>query len=164
MNALNTTLCYLERGEEYLMLHRTKKAGDVNHDKWIGVGGKFEAGESPEECLLREVKEETGLTLTGYRLRGILTFVCPPWPEEYIFLYTAHQWEGEMTSCTEGELEWVAKNRLSSLPLWQGDHIFLELLARDAPFFSLKLVYRGDSLEAAVLNGTPLKPDFSMDF
>ncbi len=164
MNALNTTLCYLERGEEYLMLHRTKKAGDVNHDKWIGVGGKFEPGESPEECLLREVKEETGLTLTGYRLRGILTFVCPPWPDEYIFLYTAHRWEGEMTGCAEGELEWVAKSRLSSLPLWQGDHIFLELLARDVPFFSLKLVYQGDRLEAAVLDGKPLKPDFTMDF
>ena len=153
MNALNTTLCYLEQGDRYLMLHRTKKEGDVNRDKWIGVGGKFEPGESPEECLLREVKEETGLSLTGYRLRGILTFVCPPWPNEYIFLYTGHAWEGEMISCTEGDLEWVEKSRLSQLPLWEGDHIFLDLLARDHPFFSLKLTYQGDRLQQAVLDG-----------
>lgn len=153
MNALNTTLCYLEQGDRYLMLHRTKKEGDVNRDKWIGVGGKFEPGESPEECLLREVKEETGLSLTGYLLRGILTFVCPPWPNEYIFLYTGHTWEGEMITCTEGDLEWVEKSRLSQLPLWEGDHIFLDLLARDHPFFSLKLIYQGDRLQQAVLDG-----------
>lgn len=164
MEALNTTLCYLEQEGAYLMLHRTKKEQDVNRDKWIGVGGKFLSGESPDECLLREVKEETGLTLTGYRMRGILTFVCPPWPDEYIFLYTAHSWEGTLTDCDEGELEWVEKNRLSSLPLWEGDHIFLDLLAKNAPFFSLKLVYDGDRLRQALLDGKSLMSSQSMDF
>lgn len=162
--ALNTTLCYLERQDAYLMLHRTKKQGDVNHDKWIGVGGKFEPGESPEECLLREVREETGLTLTRYRLRGILTFVCPPWPDEYIFLYTADQWEGSPIPCSEGDLQWVEKSRLYELPLWQGDHIFLDLLARDHPFFSLKLVYEGDFLRQAILDGHVLNRKQNMDF
>lgn len=151
-----TTLCYLERGDEYLLLHRTKKEGDENHDKWIGVGGKFEPGESPEDCLLREVREETGLTLTGWRYRGLVTFVSDLWPCEYMHLFTAHAWEGEEKPCDEGELAWIGKKELFRLTMWQGDRIFLKLLEEDAPFFSLKLVYRGETLTDAVLNGRAL--------
>ncbi len=141
-----TTLCYIEKDGKYLMLHRTKKEHDVNHEKWIGVGGKFEPDEMPEECLLREVKEETGLTLTQYRFRGILTFIADGWESEYIHLYTATAFEGELTECDEGSLEWVPKERLFSLPIWEGDKIFLKLLQEDAGFFSLKLSYQGDAL------------------
>lgn len=153
---INTTLCYLERGEEYLMLHRTKKENDLNHDKWIGVGGKFEDGESPEECLLRETWEETGLTLTQYRYRGLVTFVSDRWPTEYMHLFTATAWTGDPHPCDEGELAWIGKRELRSLPLWEGDRIFLDLLEREAPFFSLKLRYEGERLAEAVLNGTPI--------
>ena len=148
-----TTLCYLERGEEYLMLHRTKKEGDENRDKWIGVGGKFEPGESPEDCLLREVREETGLTLTSWRFRGLVTFVSDVWPCEYMHLFTADGWTGEERPCDEGELRWIGKQALFDLTMWQGDRIFLKLLADNAPFFSLKLVYRGETLTQAFLNG-----------
>ncbi len=141
-----TTLCYIEKDGKYLMLHRTKKEHDVNHEKWIGVGGKFEPDEMPEECLLREVKEETGLTLTQYRFRGILTFIADGWESEYIHLYTATAFEGELTECDEGSLEWVPKERIFSLPIWEGDKIFLKLLQEDAGFFSLKLSYQGDAL------------------
>ena len=141
-----TTLCYIEKDGKYLMLHLTKKEHDVNHEKWIGVGGKFEPDEMPEECLLREVKEETGLTLTQYRFRGILTFIADGWESEYIHLYTATAFEGELTECDEGSLEWVPKERLFSLPIWEGDKIFLKLLQEDAGFFSLKLSYQGDAL------------------
>ena len=151
-----TTLCYLERGEEYLLLHRTKKKNDENHDKWIGVGGKFEDGESPEDCVLREVLEETGLTLTSYRYRGIVTFVSDLYPCEYMHLFTADGWTGEQTVCDEGELAWMSKRDFSALPMWEGDRIFLELLEQNVPFFSLKLVYRGDRLTEAVLNGKAL--------
>lgn len=150
---LNTTLCYLERNDEYLMLHRVKKENDLNKDKWIGVGGKFEEGESPEDCLLREVREETGLTLTDYRYRGIVTFVCPPYPTEYMHLFTASGWEGEMIDCDEGTLEWVPKSRVPQLPLWEGDHVFFELMKSDEHFFSLKLVYEGETLVDIQLNG-----------
>jgi 8-oxo-dGTP diphosphatase len=150
---INTTLCYLERGDEYLMLHRVKKKHDLNHDKWIGVGGKFEEGESPEECLLRETREETGLTLTEYRYRGIVTFVSDQWPSEYMHLFTATGWTGEQIVCNEGDLEWIKKERLLALPLWEGDKIFLHLLDTDAPFFSLKLEYEGETLRFAALNG-----------
>ena len=150
-----TTLCYLERGDEYLMLHRIKKDRDVNRDKWIGVGGKFEPGESPEDCLLREVREETGLRLTAWRFRGIVTFVQDDWCE-YMHLFTASAWEGEERPCDEGELAWIGKKELYDLTLWQGDRIFLRLLEEDAPFFSLKLTYRGDALVAAELDGVPL--------
>ena len=149
----NTTLCYIERGEQYLMLHRVKKKNDINQDKWVGVGGKFEDKESPEECLLREVKEETGLTLTDYRYRGIITFVSDVWPCEYMHLFTAGGFSGEVKECDEGVLEWVPREKLRQLPMWAGDRIFLDLLDRDAPFFSLKLVYRGEELTRAVLNG-----------
>ena len=148
-----TTLCYLERGEQYLMLHRVTKQNDENHDKWIGVGGKFEAGESPEDCVVRECFEETGLTLTDYRYRGIVTFVSDEWGTEYMHLFTATGFTGVQRACDEGELAWIDKRRLRELTLWEGDRIFLRLLEEDAPFFSLKLVYRGERLAEAVLNG-----------
>ena len=150
---INTTLCYLERGEEYLMLHRTKKENDLNNDKWIGVGGKFQDKESPEDCLLRETWEETGLTLTSYRYRGLVTFISNLWPTEYMHLFTADGWTGEPHPCDEGELAWIKKADLLSLPLWKGDQIFLDLLDRNTPFFSMKLQYEGDDLVLAVLNG-----------
>ena len=148
-----TTLCYLERGDEYLMLHRTKKKNDENHDKWIGVGGKFEANESPEDCMRREIFEETGLTVSDYRYRGIVTFVSDIYETEYMHLFTVTDWTGEARECDEGELAWIKKQKLFDLTLWQGDRIFLKLLQEDAPFFSLKLTYRGDELIEAVLDG-----------
>ncbi len=153
-----TTLCYLERGDSYLLLHRTKKERDENRDKWIGVGGKFEEGESPEDCLLREVREETGLTLTDYRYRGIVTFVSDVSPCEYMHLFTASGWTGEERACDEGDLAWMKKSAFAALPMWAGDRVFLDLLERNVPFFSLKLVYRGESLAEAVLNGKPIAP------
>ncbi len=152
----NTTLCYLEQNEQYLMLHRTKKQQDPNAGKWIGVGGKFEANESPDECLLREVKEETGLTLTDWTCRGIVTFVSDEWPTEYMYLFTSTQFHGSLTDCAEGELRWVDKSEVTKLNLWPGDRIFLTLLAQNEPFFLLKLVYTGDTLTEAYLNGTPI--------
>ena len=155
---INTTLCYIQKGEEYLMLHRVKKENDLNHDKWIGIGGKFEDKESPEDCLLREVREETGLTLTNYRYRGIVTFVSDRWPTEYMHLFTAGGYTGTLKECDEGVLEWVPKRRLLELPHWEGDAIFLNLIDReDQPFFSLKLCYEGDTLVEAVLDGNHLK-------
>ena len=148
-----TTLCYPERDGQYLMLHRVKKKNDVNHDKWIGVGGHFEDGESPEDCVLREVLEETGLTVTKFAYRGIVTFVSDRDPCEYMHLFTASEWTGEMKECNEGDLQWIDKKALYDLTLWEGDRIFLRLLDKDMPFFSLKLVYHGDSLTDAVLNG-----------
>ncbi len=154
---VNSTLCYLEKNSSYLMLHRVKKKNDINHDKWIGVGGKFESGESPDDCLLREVREETGLTLTSWRFRGIVTFVTDLQYTEYMHLFTADEFTGEMAeACDEGTLEWVPIERVPSLPLWAGDHIFLRLLAENQPFFSLKLVYQGDRLVQAILDGVPL--------
>ena len=151
-----TTLCYLEQNGRYLMLHRTKKDHDENHDKWIGVGGKFEDGESPEDCMRREVWEETGLTVTKFRYRGIVTFVSDVYPCEYMHLFTCTDWTGEQKDCDEGELEWISKQDLYNLTLWEGDRIFLRLLDSDAPFFSLKLSYQGDALTEAVLNGEVL--------
>ncbi len=148
-----TTLCYPERDGCYLMLHRTKKVNDENRDKWIGVGGKFEDGESPEECMLREVLEETGLTVTKYRYRGIVTFVSDVYPTEYMHLFTCTEWTGSEKECDEGDLEWIDKRRLFDLTLWEGDRIFLRLLDSDEPFFSLKLLYRGEALVSASLNG-----------
>lgn len=142
----NTTLCYIEKDDAYLMLHRVKKENDENHDKWIGVGGKFEACESPEDCLIREVKEETGLTLTDYRYRGLVTFVSDEWGTEYMHLFTATGFEGEMKICDEGELVWVPKSEIESLNIWEGDKIFFRLLVKSDKFFSLKLMYRGDAL------------------
>ena len=154
----NTTLCYIRQNGRYLMLHRVKKHQDPNAGKWIGVGGKFEEGESPEECLLREVQEETGLTLTDHRLRGIVTFAAQKWETEYMYLYTADGFEGTLRECSEGVLAWKAEAELLELPLWEGDRVFLELLRRDAPFFSLKLCYDGDDrLTDAILDGKPIK-------
>ena len=156
MGAILTSLLYLERDGKYLMLHRTKKERDINEGKWIGVGGKFEADESPEECVIREAREETGLTLVSPSFRGIVTFVSDRCPTEYMHLFTCTSFTGELRDCDEGELAWIEKSRVTSLPLWAGDRIFLELLAKDAPFFSLKLVYRGDDLVRATLDGRVL--------
>ncbi len=153
---INTTLCYIERGDEYLLLHRVKKENDLNRDKWIGLGGKFEPGESPEECLLREVREETGLTLTSFRYRGIVTFVSDRWGTEYMHLFTADGFTGEIDECDEGVLEWIKKSDFAALPQWEGDRIFLRLLEEGAPFFSLKLRYTGEKLTAAALDGKAL--------
>ncbi|WP_287449793.1 NUDIX hydrolase [Sellimonas sp.] len=148
-----TTLGYIEKDDSYLMLHRVKKKNDVNQDKWIGIGGKFEYGESPEECLIREAKEETGLLITSWKFRGILTFICDKQDPEYICLYTADKFEGELKECGEGTLEWIRKEEVLNLNLWEGDKIFFNLIAKDAPFFSLKLAYENDSLKEAVLDG-----------
>ena len=147
-----TTLCYIEKEYKYLMLHRTSKKKDGNKDKWIGVGGYFEKGESPEECLLREVKEETGLELTSYQFRGIVTFISDEWPDEYMCLYTADRYTGDIGNCDEGELVWVEKGKIMDLNIWEGDKIFLKLLTENQPFFSLKLEYKGDKLVNTVLN------------
>ena len=152
-----TTLCYIEKEDCYLMLHRVKKEHDVNKDKWIGIGGKFEKDETPEECLLREAKEETGLTLTSFKLRGIVTFLCDHWETEYMFLYTADGYEGTMTLCSEGELKWVPKRELNRLNLWEGDKIFFQLLEENRPFFSLKVKYEGDVLTEAALDGVKIR-------
>jgi 8-oxo-dGTP diphosphatase len=155
---IQSTLCYIENDRgQYLMLHRVKKEHDANRDKWIGIGGKFEDGESPEECVLRETREETGLTLTDYRYRGLVTFVSDRWETEYMHLFTARRWTGELRACDEGELEWIGKAELRALPQWEGDRIFLDLLDRDAPFFSLKLRYEGERLCRAALNGRELE-------
>ena len=154
-----STLCYIEKDGCWLMLHRTKKKNDINHDKWLGIGGKFEEGESPEECLLREVREETGLTLTDYRFRGLVTFVSDEAPTEYMHLFTATGFTGTLRECDEGTLEWIPIGEAGLLPLWQGDRLFLSLLQQEGPFFSLKLEYRGDRLVGASRDGRPLPPE-----
>ena len=155
-----TTLCYLERDGAYLMMHRVKKAHDINHDKWVGVGGHFEPDESPEECLLREVREEAGVVLDRYRLRGVITFSSDVWQTEYMFLYTADRWHGDFIGRDdgrEGTLAWVEKALVTELPVWEGDKIFFKLLEKqNRPVFSLKLRYVGDKLVEKVLDGKPL--------
>lgn len=142
-----TTLCYIEKDGKYLMLHRTKKKNDINEGKWIGVGGHAEGSESPEDCLLREVKEETGLTLTSYRFRALITFVSDQLEPEMMCLFTADAFTGDLITCNEGDLKWVDKSEVPNLPTWEGDAIFLRLLLEDEPrFFTLKLVYEGDLL------------------
>ena len=148
-----TSLLYLERDGKYLMLHRVKREHDENAGKWIGVGGKFEEGESPEECVIREAREETGLTVENPILRGIVTFVSNEFGTQYMHLFTADRFSGTLRECDEGELAWVEKSRVPTLPLWEGDRIFLSLLSDDTPFFLLKLVYRGDALIGATLDG-----------
>lgn len=156
MTGVNTTLCYIEQDGCYLMLHRVKKEYDLNKDKWIGIGGKFEDKESPEDCVLREAKEETGLILHQPQYRGIVTFVSDRYPTEYMHLFWADRFSGMLRDCDEGTLEWVPKQKVWNLPMWEGDRIFLKLLEERAPFFSLKLSYRGDTLLEAVLNGEAL--------
>jgi len=150
---LLTTLCYIEKNGQYLMLHRTKKQSDVNKDKWIGIGGKMEENESPEDCLIREVMEETGLLLTDYRMRGVITFIASGWEPEIIFLFTADGFTGELTGCSEGELRWVDIPLVQQLNIWKGDQYFLDILKKNGPFFSLKLMYEGDNLSGACLDG-----------
>ena len=149
----NSTLCYVIRGDQVLMLQRVKKKNDVNKDKWIGIGGKFEAEESPDECLLRECREETGLRLTSWQCRGVVTFLQEGGEGEYMYLFTAEEFEGNLHDCPEGDLQWVSREFLYRLPMWEGDRIFLDLLWRNAPFFLLTLRYRGEVLTQAVLNG-----------
>ena len=153
---IDSTLCYLCRGDEVLMMHRTRKKNDMNHDKWIAVGGRFEPGEGPEECAMREVKEETGLTMVSPRYRGVVTFINDQYETERMHLFTAEQFEGEMTDCDEGELVWLPKAQINALPMWEGDRIFHRLLEEGAPFFNLELVYSGEKLLSAVLDGKRL--------
>ncbi len=153
----NTSLCYIEKDGKYLMLHRISKKNDENAGKWIGIGGKFEAGESPEDCAVREVLEETGLTLKSLSYRGIITFVSDEYPTEYMHLFHSDSFDGKIKECDEGALEWIDKKKLYELTLWEGDKIFLDLLDRDIPHFSLKLTYSGDKLVRAVLNGKTIK-------
>ena len=141
-----TTICYIEKDDSYLMLHRTKKQNDQSHDKWLGVGGKFEKDESPDECMLREVKEETGLTLESFRLRGVMTFVSDVWETEYMFIYTADEFEGELAECSEGDLQWIKKTEVMNLKLWEGDKIFLKKLIDGDGFFTVKMEYEGEKL------------------
>ena len=152
----NTTLCHIEKDGKYLMLHRIKKENDLNHDKWVGIGGKFEDKESPEECNFRETLEETGLTLNSARYCGIVTFVSDKWETEYMHIFHSDDFCGEIKECDEGALEWVEIERLYSLPIWEGDKVFLRLIEENAPFFSLKLEYEGDRLIKSVLNGEKL--------
>ena len=156
MQGINTTLCYIEKDGCYLMLHRIKKQNDVNQDKWVGIGGKFEDRESPEDCVLREAREETGLTLHHPEYRGIVTFVSDQWETEYMHLFWSDSFSGSIKECDEGVLEWISKEDLMQLPMWAGDVIFLKLLEERVPFFSLKLCYEGDRLTKAVLNGEAL--------
>lgn len=152
----NTTLCHIEKNGCYLMLHRVKKENDLNRDKWVGIGGKLEDKESPEEANLRETLEETGLTLKNAEYRGIVTFVSDKWETEYMHIFYADKFEGTVKKCDEGELCWVDKKDIYSLPIWEGDKIFLRLLDEKTPFFSLKLEYVGEKLVNAVLNGEKL--------
>ena len=153
----NSTLCYIVKDGKVLMLHRVKKKNDINHDKWIGIGGKFEPEEAPEECILRENKEETGLTLTSWRCRGVVTFLQEGGEGEYMYLFTADDFTGELIECDEGDLQWVSMDFLDALPTWEGDRIFLNLLWQDAPFFLLTLRYQGDRLVEAVLDGKKIR-------
>ena len=153
---IKTSLCYITRGDEVLMLHRVKKEKDINKDKWIGIGGKFLPGETPEACVLRETLEETGLTLTNYAYRGIVDFYADG-TEEQMYLFTADGFEGSLKECDEGDLQWVSREFLYDLPMWEGDKIFLDLLWQGAPFFRLSLHYEKDRLIKAVLNGNIIK-------
>ncbi len=156
----NTTLCHIIKDGKYLMLHRVKKQNDLNHDKWVGIGGKFEDKESPEQCNVREVLEETGLTLLSSDYRGIVTFVSDEWETEYMHIFTSDNFIGELIECDEGNLEWIEQGKLSSLPLWQGDKIFLNLIKTNStPFFSLRLEYQGDNLISAILNGKQINAE-----
>ena len=149
---INSSICYIEKEEKYLMLHRTKKEKDINKEKWIGVGGKFEDKESPEDCIIREVKEETGLTLNSCKLRCIVTYVSKNWETEYMYVFTSDDFSGELIECNEGDLEWVDKKKIFELNLWEGDKIFLSKLQKDNTFFTMKFNYDGDKLLEYNLN------------
>lgn len=153
----HTTLCYIEKDGKYLMLHRVKKENDANRDKWIGIGGHVDDGETFDECILRETLEETGLTLTKMRKCGEILFDCPPYPLEMMHLYHATDFEGEFSDCDEGELEWLDKKELRNIPMWEGDFIFLDLMEKNVPYFRLDLHYDGDILTSAVLDGKEIK-------
>lgn len=153
----NSTLCYIEHNSSYLMLHRIKKENDCNHDKWIGIGGGIEEGESPLDCIIREALEETGLTLKDPSYRGLVTFVSDIYETEQMHVFTCESFEGDLKECDEGKLEWVLKSEVTELPIWEGDKIFLELISSPCPFFALKLVYKGDELISAVLDGKTIR-------
>ena len=153
----NSVLCYILRGDDVLMLHRVKKKNDINKDKWIGIGGKLEGEESPDEGVCREAKEETGLTLTSWQCRGIVTFLSDQAEGEYMYLFTADEFAGQLKECDEGDLQWISREKLDSLPKWEGDQIFLDLLWENAPFFLLTLRYQGDKLTEAILNGKKIR-------
>ncbi len=141
-----STVCYIEKEGKYLMLHRTKKENDINKEKWLGIGGKFEDKESPEDCIIREVKEETGLILNSVKLRGMLTFINTICETEYIYIFTSDDFTGNLIECNEGDLQWVEKDKVTSLNLWEGDKIFIEKIKENNPFFTIKYVYDGDTL------------------
>lgn len=141
-----SSLCYIEKDEKYLMLHRTKKNNDINENKWIGIGGKFEVGESPEECIIREVKEETGLTLNSYKFRGIITYISKTWETEYVCLFTSDNFSGKLIECNEGDLKWIDKKEVLNLKTWEGDKIFINKIQKDDKFFTVKFEYDGDTL------------------
>lgn len=141
-----SSLCYIEKGGKYLMLHRTKKKNDINKDKWLGIGGKLENGESPEECIVREVKEETGLILQSYKLRCIVTYVSTTWETEYIYVFTSNDFTGTLIECDEGDLQWVDKEKVITLNTWEGDEIFVRKLQNDNTFFTVKFEYDGERL------------------
>ena len=141
-----STLCYIEKDGKYLMLHRTKKKNDINKYKWLGIGGKFEQGESPEECITREVKEETGLTINSYKLRCIVTYVSTNWETEYMYVFTSNDFTGELIECNEGDLQWVEKDKVAELNTWEGDKIFVEKIKNNDSFFTIKFNYDGEKL------------------
>ena len=141
-----STLCYIEKDNRYLMLHRTKKKNDISKDKWLGIGGKFEEGESPEECIVREVMEETGLKLNSYQLRTIVTYVSTNWETEYMYVFTSNDFTGKLIECNEGDLQWIDKKEVTKLNTWEGDKIFMEKLQNDNIFFTVKFEYDGDKL------------------
>lgn len=152
----NTTLCYLEQDGKYLMLHRTKKENDLNQGKWVGIGGHFEKDESPEQCARREILEETGLHSGALKFRGVVTFISDKWGTEYMFLFTGENFVGNLIQCDEGELQWVKKEDVPSLPVWEGDRHFLASLSADEPCFLMTLKYEGDTLVYADKNGVKL--------
>lgn len=141
-----STVCYIEKAGKYLMLHRTKKENDINKDKWIGIGGKFEKDESPEECILREVKEETGLNIKSYKLKCIVTYVSTKWETEYMYVFTANEFEGDLIECNEGDLQWIDKEKIEELNIWEGDKIFIKKMQESNSFFTIKFEYDGDKL------------------